>query len=58
MIFPLPNLDILVDTTANHEMFDTTANHEMFSFMDSFSRYNQIKMNTKDAEMTMTIFTT
>ena len=40
--FPLPNLDMLVDTTANHEMF---------SFMDDFSGYNQIKMYPKDAKM-------
>ena len=41
--FSLPNLDMLVDTIANHEMF---------SFMDGFSRYNQIKMDPKDAKMT------
>ena len=41
--FPLPNLDMLIETTANHEMF---------SFMDGFSGYNQIKMDPQDAEMT------
>ena len=41
--FPLPNLDMLLDTTANHEMF---------SFMDGFSGYNQITIDPKDAEMT------
>ena len=40
--FPLPNLDMLVDTIANYEMF---------SFMDGFSGYNQVKMDPKDAEM-------
>ena len=33
-------------------LVDTIANHEMFSFMDGFSRYNQIKMDPKDAKMT------
>ena len=41
--FPLSNLDMIIDTTANHEMF---------SFMNGFSDYNQIKMDSKDAEMT------
>ena len=41
--FPLPNLDMLIDTTTNHEIF---------LFMDGFNGYNQIKMDPKDAEMT------
>ncbi|KAL5538544.1 hypothetical protein UlMin_045351 [Ulmus minor] len=41
--FPLPNIDILVDATAGHEMF---------SFMDGFSGYNQIRMAPEDAEKT------
>jgi hypothetical protein len=39
--FPLPNMDLLIDSTAGHAMF---------SFMDGFSGYNQIRMSTKDAE--------
>lgn len=39
--FPLPNLDMLIDFTANHKMF---------SFMDGFSGYNQIKMDMEDAK--------
>lgn len=39
--FPLlPNMDLLIDATAGHEMF---------SFMDGYSGYNQIKMNPVDA---------
>ena len=41
--FPLPNMDVLIDSTSNHGIF---------SFMDGFSGYNQIKMATKDAEKT------
>uniref|UniRef100_A0A2N9FFG8 Integrase catalytic domain-containing protein n=1 Tax=Fagus sylvatica TaxID=28930 RepID=A0A2N9FFG8_FAGSY len=41
--FPLPNMDLLIDSTAGHAMF---------SFMDGFSGYNQIRMSTKDAEKT------
>ena len=41
--FPLPNIDMLVDGTAGHELF---------SFMDGFSGYNQIKMAIGDAECT------
>ena len=33
--FSLPHIDVLVDNTAQHEIF---------SFMDGFSCYNQIKM--------------
>ena len=41
--FPLPNIDLLVDSTAGSYMF---------SFMDGYNRYNQIRMATKDAEKT------
>ncbi|CAL8988506.1 unnamed protein product [Prunus brigantina] len=39
--FPLPNMDILIDSTSGQGML---------SFMDGFSGYNQIKMSPKDAE--------
>ena len=38
-IFPLPRIDQLVDSTAEHQLL---------SFMDAFSRYNQIKMDKVD----------
>ena len=38
--FPLPNVDILVDAATGHELF---------SFMDGYSRYNQILMDLVDA---------
>jgi hypothetical protein len=41
--FPLPSMDVLIDSAASHEMF---------SFMDGFSGYNQIIMSPKDAEKT------
>jgi hypothetical protein len=41
--FPLPNMDLLIDSAAGHAMF---------SFMDGFSGYNQIFMSSKDAEKT------
>ena len=41
--FPLPNIDLLVDSTAKNSMF---------SFMDGYSGYNQIRMAAKDAEKT------
>jgi hypothetical protein len=41
--FPLPNMDLLIDSAAGHAMF---------SFMDGFSGYNQIRMSTRDAEKT------
>ena len=41
--FPLPNIDILVDTTTSHELF---------SFMDGYSGYNQIFMELADAQKT------
>ena len=45
--FPLPHIDVLVDSTP-----DST----LMSFMDGFSRYNQIKMTSKD--MTKATFAT
>ena len=45
--FPLPHIDVLVDNTVGNALM---------SFMDGFSRYNQIKMAPKD--MTKTTFTT
>ena len=41
--FPLPNMDLLIDSMAGSTMF---------SFMDEFSGYNQIRMAPKDAEKT------
>jgi len=41
--FPLPHIDVLVDSTAYHSFF---------SFMDGFSGYNQIKMSPEDMEKT------
>ena len=41
--FPLPNMDLLINSTACSAMF---------SFMDGFSGYNQIRMAPKDAEKT------
>ena len=41
--FPLPNIDLLVDSAAGSSMF---------SFMDGYSGYNQIRMAVKDAEKT------
>jgi len=41
--FPLPRIDLLVDSTAGHELL---------SFMDAFSRYNQIYMKEADQEKT------
>ena len=45
--FTLPHIDVLVDNTAGNALM---------SFMDGFSRYNQIKMAPRD--MTKTTFTT
>uniref|UniRef100_A0A2N9EDF9 Integrase catalytic domain-containing protein n=1 Tax=Fagus sylvatica TaxID=28930 RepID=A0A2N9EDF9_FAGSY len=42
--FPLPNMDLLIDSVAGHAMF---------SVMDGFSGYNQIRMSTKNAEKTV-----
>ena len=41
--YPLPRIDTLVDSTTRHELL---------SFMDTFSGYNQIKMNEDDQERT------
>ena len=41
--FPLPNIDLLVDSAVGNSMF---------SFMDGYSGYNQICMAAKDAEKT------
>ena len=39
--YPLPHIDVLVDSTARHWLL---------SFMDAFSRYNQIKLDKADQE--------
>ena len=41
--FPLPNIDLLVDSVAGNSMF---------SFVDGDNGYNQIRMATRDAEKT------
>lgn len=41
--FPLPNIDILVNSTTGHVML---------SLMDGFSRYNQIKIEEEDQHKT------
>ena len=41
--FPLPQIDLIVDATAGHELL---------SFMDAFSSYNQISMDSNDQEKT------
>ena len=41
--FPLPKIDQLVDSTAGHKLL---------TFMDTFSRYNQIQMAEEDQEKT------
>lgn len=41
--YPLPRIDQLVDSTAGHQWL---------SFMDSFSGYNQLKMDEADQEKT------
>ena len=41
--YPLPRIDKLVDLTAGHQLL---------SFVDAFSRYNQIKMDEVDKEKT------
>ena len=41
--YPLPRIDILVDSTARHQLL---------SFMDVFSGYNQIKLDEPDQEKT------
>ena len=42
--FPLPNIDVLIDSAVGSSMF---------SFMDGYSGYNQIRMAAKDAEKTV-----
>ncbi|RDX97716.1 hypothetical protein CR513_19467, partial [Mucuna pruriens] len=46
--FPLPHIDMLVDNIAQHAFY---------SFMDGFSRYNQIQMTIEDREKTTFITT-
>ena len=41
--FPLPRIDQLVDSNAGHKLL---------SFMDAFSRYNQILKDEEDQEKT------
>ena len=41
--YPLPRVDVLVDSTARHQLL---------SFVDAFSRYNQIRMHEADQEKT------
>ena len=41
--FPLPHIDVLVHSTIKSKVF---------SFMDRFSRYNQIRMASEDMEKT------
>ena len=41
--FPLPHIDMLVDSTTGHAML---------SFMDGFSGYNQIMIALEDREKT------
>ena len=44
--FPLPRIDQLVDSTAGHRLL---------TFIDTFSRYNQIKIAEEDQEKTVFI---
>ena len=39
--FPLPFIDSVLDVVAGHEMY---------SFLDGFSRYNQVRMHPDDQE--------
>ena len=41
--FPLPNIDLLIDSAMGNSMF---------SFMDGYSGYNQICMAARDADKT------
>ena len=41
--FPLPNIDLLVDSAMGNSIF---------SFMDGYSGYNQVRMTTRDAKKT------
>ena len=44
--FPFPRIDQLVDSTVRHKLL---------TFMDTFSRYNQIKISEEDQEKTALI---
>ena len=44
--FPFPRIDQLVDSTVGHKLL---------TFMDTFSRYNQIKISEEDQEKTALI---
>ena len=44
--YPLPRIDLLVDAMASHSLL---------SFMDAYSRYNQIRMYPADEEKTSSI---
>ena len=44
--FPFPSIDTLVDASAGHHIL---------SFMDAFSKYNQIMMDPVDQEKTVSI---
>ena len=41
--YPLPRIDLLMDFMAGHQLL---------SFMDAFSRYNQIKLDDANQEKT------
>ena len=41
--FPLPRIDLLVDSTTGHKLL---------TFIDAFSGYNQIQMSEEDQEKT------
>ena len=41
--YPLPHID---------QLLDTTAGHKLLSFIDTFSRYNQIRMDDANQEKT------
>ena len=41
--FPLPRIDLIVDTTSSHELLN---------FIDAFSGYNHIRMDPSDQENT------
>ena len=41
--FPLPRID---------QLMDSIAGYKLFTFMDAFSRYNQIQMAEEDQEKT------
>ena len=44
--YPLPNIDLLIDSTTGHAMF---------SFMDGYSGYNQIKLAARDQSKTSSL---